>query len=245
MPARGERLVEADLVGRQRLDLDDLVGAVRLRRAARRCAFASAASRAQWTVPPAAVTDASSSIEVLVEVAQRCVLDRRAGLAQLLPVGQLGDDRRALAADRRRSPCAGCARSWASASATRGAPAGKPPLDGSSRRSSVAARISARCIGAHAGAAGGAGRRRCASGTSCRRRRRPRRRCSSTRPHLVGQHRRRGVGVLHRERAAEAAALLGARAARPARCPRTARSSRSGASPTREHRAASGRSGGR
>ena len=35
---------------------------------------------------------------------------------------------------------------------------------------------------------------------------------------LVREHRHRRVGVLHRERAAEAAALLRARAARPARC---------------------------
>ena len=74
---------------------------------------------------------------------------------------------------------------------------------------SVAARISARCtvrvpvrsrrqpaadVHQAGGVAGGAA---------------PRRRCRA-RSHLVGEHRRRGVGVLHREGAAEAAALVGA-----------------------------------
>ena len=61
--------------------------------------------------------------------------------------------------------------------------------------------------------------------------------------HLVGQHRRRHLGVLDRERAAEAAALVGAGSSTRSR-PRTWRSRRSGLSPTRAS-AASGRSGGR
>ena len=56
----GERLVELDLLGRHRLDLDDLGRAVRRGRSTATIAFASAASRAQWTMPPAAVTAASS-----------------------------------------------------------------------------------------------------------------------------------------------------------------------------------------
>ena len=56
--------------------------------------FASAASRAQWTTPPAACTDASSSHEHLVEPGERLVLDRRPGRAKLLPVGHLADDGR-------------------------------------------------------------------------------------------------------------------------------------------------------
>ena len=49
---------------------------------------------------------------------------------------------------------------------------------------------------------------------------------------LVGEHRARRVGVLDRERAAEAAALVGARQLHQLEAPH-ARSSRSGASPTR------------
>ena len=58
--------------------------------------------------------------------------------------------------------------------------------------------------------AAGTGRRRCASGRTRRRR------CTTSAcvrehvAHLVGEHRGRGVGVLDRERAAEAAALVGA-----------------------------------
>ena len=49
---------------------------------------------------------------------------------------------------------------------------------------------------------------------------------------LVAEHRHRGVGVLDRERAAEAAAFLARRGSSTRSIPRTARSSRSGASPT-------------
>jgi hypothetical protein len=48
-----ERLVELDLVRGERLDLDDLVGAV-ARAIAATIAFASAPSRAQWTCRPRA-----------------------------------------------------------------------------------------------------------------------------------------------------------------------------------------------
>ena len=53
-------------------------------------AFASAPSRAQWTVPPAAVT-APRALELLGQRRHRARLDRRARVAQLLPVRQLGD----------------------------------------------------------------------------------------------------------------------------------------------------------
>ena len=62
--------------------------------------LASAASRAQWTCPPARVTDVFELDQVVVEVPERPLLDRPAGLAEGLPVGQLVDDRRPLAADR-------------------------------------------------------------------------------------------------------------------------------------------------
>ena len=65
-------------------------------------AFASAASRAQWTVPPAAVTARLELLEERGQVAQDLVLDRGPGQPQLLPVGDLGDGRGPLVADRGR-----------------------------------------------------------------------------------------------------------------------------------------------
>ena len=58
---RGERLVEPDLVGRHRLHLDDLAGAVSLGRGRRRCGWPRPRRAAQWTWPPAAVTLVSNS----------------------------------------------------------------------------------------------------------------------------------------------------------------------------------------
>ena len=153
-----------------------------------------------------------------------CVLDRRAGRPQLGPVGHLADHPRpawpgssAVALPRLR-------RSWVSASASRAATGNgslpcRCPMPARRRRqpqerahdvpsrSRPGSRPGARCARR---CAAGTARRRCAAGRTSRRPRRPRRRVSSTRAHLVGQHRGRGVGVLHRERAAEAAALLGA-----------------------------------
>ena len=63
--------------------------------------FASAASRAQWTVPPRCLHRLLELDQIGVEVAQRAVLDRLPRRAQLLPVRQLLDRAGALVADRR------------------------------------------------------------------------------------------------------------------------------------------------
>ena len=60
-PRACERLVEADLLGGHRLDLDHLVDAVAPRDLDATIALASAASRAQCTTAPCAVSDSSSS----------------------------------------------------------------------------------------------------------------------------------------------------------------------------------------
>ncbi len=98
-PGLGQRLVEADLLGGHRLDLDhlglaggsdqaghDLVGLGGVRRPVHVAARAG---------------DRLLDLEqVAVEVAQRVVLDRLARRAQLGPVGQLLDHGRPLGADR-------------------------------------------------------------------------------------------------------------------------------------------------
>ena len=65
-----QRLVEPDLVGRQRLHLHDLGRPRAPGRPRRRSRSPRRASRAQWTWPPAASTAASNCDEVLVEVAR-------------------------------------------------------------------------------------------------------------------------------------------------------------------------------
>ena len=97
-----ERVVEVDLVGGQRLDLDDLVGAVargrrrpRPRRPRRRRAPSARCRRR-------AVTDSSRRSSWTSRWRSARVLDLRAGVAQRLPVGHLGDHPRALVADRPR-----------------------------------------------------------------------------------------------------------------------------------------------
>ena len=94
-----ERLVEPDLVGRHRLDLDDLLDALRehepghdlgrLRRVARPVHDTAGARDARLEL-----------LEVVVQMPEGAALDRLAGEAQLLPVGQLGDHLPALGADR-------------------------------------------------------------------------------------------------------------------------------------------------
>ena len=101
MPSRCERLVELDLLGGHRLDLDDLVGArvahdprhdrVRLRRVAR--PVDRAAGRGHVAL---------QLVEQLGQVGDHLVLDRRAGQAQRLPVGALGDGAGPLGPDRPR-----------------------------------------------------------------------------------------------------------------------------------------------
>ena len=148
---------------------------------------------------------------------QGVVLDRRAGQRAAPPSRR---PRPTTARPLGRGWCAwrarGCARSWVSASGRRARPAGTAACRGTvaapSARppSSVQARISARCI--------------TRTPDRCRESAPPmciRHELSPAHEHLgagvadvprlVGAHRHRVVGVLHRERAAEAAALLGAR----------------------------------
>ena len=198
------RVVEVDLVGGQRLDLDDLVGAVgagdvghdrarpRRRRApsarCRRRAVTDSSRRSRWT------SRWRSARSLISAPASRSASQS----------GDLGDHPRALVADRRASRGRGCAAAGCRP-ARRARPRGKPSFTTSSL-----ARISARCIDAHARArvaqaaadvhqAGVVGRGAdLGAGVE-------------DAPQLVGQHRRRRVGVLDREGAAEAAALLGVR----------------------------------
>src|SRR3954463_12543149 len=97
---RLEAIVEVDLVRGQRLDLDDLGGAVGTGDVGHHGGGLGAVARPVHG--PARVLDGLlQALEVDVEVAQRAVLDLRAGVAQRLPVGHLADHPRALAADRR------------------------------------------------------------------------------------------------------------------------------------------------
>ena len=222
---RPSALVEPDLVGRHRLDLDHLV-ARRVPRATlgdhrgrpRRRRAPSARRRRR------AVTAASSALE----------LARRGGAARASLIaapasrsasqsGSSATAARALVADRARR-VAEVAAQLACRRARRAPPPGSRPF-------TRAARISARCI-----VRTPARWRRSAAADVHQARVVGRRADLGARvedvPQLVGQHRRRRVGVLDREGPAEAAALLARPAARRGRCPRTARSSRSGASPT-------------
>ena len=95
----GERLVELDLVGRERLDLHDLVDAVCP------CDLGDDGVRLGGVTCPVDVTACRLTAcfeleQVLGEVREHVGLDRLACFAQLLPVGQLADDARALRADR-------------------------------------------------------------------------------------------------------------------------------------------------
>ena len=214
MPARGERLVEPDLVGGQRLDLDHLVAAVGRARSRRRSRSPRRRRAPSARCRPPRVTDCLEALELLGQRRHRARLDRRAGVAQLLPVGQLGD--RAQRAWRGSSCVAlpRLRRSCASPSASRAA-AGKPLL------TPVAARISARCIVRtparwRRSAAADVHQARVVGGRADLGAR------VEDPPQLVREHRHRRVGVLDREGAAEAAALLGLRRARRGRCPATA-----------------------
>ena len=238
---RLERLVEPDLVGRERLHLHDLVGPlgpderdhelVRLRRVAR------PVHRAARRLDGRLELD-----EHRVETGERLVLDRRARGPQELPVGHLGHDRRPLGADRA-SWRAGC---WPAPAGSRAPPARRAGSSRAARRgdrrrrrrgsaaSAHDARISARCSGrtrqpAPPQAAADVHQARAVAGADAVRARRDDRR------QLLVEHRRRDVGVLDGERAAEAAALLGLREVDELE-PGTARRSRSGASPTRRSR---------
>ena len=94
-----ERLVEPDLVGRERLHLHDLLGTfgpdetdhdlVRLRRVARPVNDATGRLDRRFQLD-----------EHRVETGERLVLDGSGGDPQEIPVGHLGNDRRTLTADR-------------------------------------------------------------------------------------------------------------------------------------------------
>ena len=98
---RLERLVQADLLGGHRLDLDHLVGAGRLHEpgddGVGLVGVAGPVHRAAAGGDLLLERD-----QVLVEPGHRGGLDRPAGLAQLRPVGHLADDGGPLAADGRR-----------------------------------------------------------------------------------------------------------------------------------------------
>ncbi len=86
-----EGVVQADLVGGERLDLDHFVGAVRLRDGdrdrVRLCGGARPVHRAARSL------DCRLELgQVALEVCEHVGLDAAPGLAQLLPVGQLVDD---------------------------------------------------------------------------------------------------------------------------------------------------------
>ena len=229
MPARRERLVQADLVGGQRLDLDDLVGAVRLDDRRRRSRWPRRASRAQCTWPPAAGHRRLELLEVARRGgAHRAPLIARARLAQRLPVGDLRDDRARAWRGSSVVALPRLRRSWVLASASRADAAGKRPssLIRRALRSRRGSRRGASCARRPAGARQPAadvhqarvvGR---AVQTSAR--------VSSTHAQLVGRAspstcRRSSPRTSRRSRSTPRR-----RAARRGRCPRTARSRRSG-----------------
>ena len=187
--------------------------------------LAAAASAARCTCAPAASAAASNSSSSSSRRLEGVVLDAPRLLAELLPVGQLGDGRGAARADRlRRAAQVGAQLRVGERLARRGRevvgaahePRLRAPPAGSSRApppGSSAARISARCTARTAGPPSG------------RRRRQPAQPAADVQQArrvdgghdlgargqdvraLVGQHGQRDVGVLDGEGAAEAAAL--------------------------------------
>ena len=91
--SRGEQVVQVDLVRRERLHLDHLVDPVVGRDA--RHDLAGVRSVASPVNVPAGGGDRLLELhEVLVEPRQHVSLDRAARLAQVVPIGQFGDDTR-------------------------------------------------------------------------------------------------------------------------------------------------------
>ena len=190
MPALRERLVQADLVGRERLDLHDLVAP------GRRDELADDPVRlgrvAGPVDGPAALLHARLELE---QVARRgCAAPRPSSAApaaaQRLPVGQLGDDARRASRGSCRSRARGSARSCASAKPDARRPSGtssrcrrrrredlgevERPGAAPSRASPPPMCMQARVVGRRADL--GAGVARCSG--SCRRASPPRRRRS-------------------------------------------------------------------
>jgi hypothetical protein len=95
----GERVVQADLVGRHRLDLHDLGGSGVAHDAGDESVGLGGVARPVHR-SPALEHGSLELLQVHVKVAHRALLDRTAGLAQRLPVVDLGDHAGALVADR-------------------------------------------------------------------------------------------------------------------------------------------------
>ena len=258
MPCSAERLVEADLLGGHRLDLDHLVDAV-----------------VHWAIsttirfglggvarPVHVGAGAGQRRLELLEVARRgwrsaWSLIAAPAVPQLLPVRRARRRRQRAwrgSSGWRGRGCGAAGRRRSGLGRRRGRPA-CPRKRGRLPAGVAVAAGRGACLGARPGSRPGAwcpdaGRcraeqpRRCASGRSCRRRTAPPRRSRRTWPDLVRPHRDRRLGVLDRERAAEAAALVrvGQLDQVDARAPRAA-AERPVADA--EHAAASGRSGGR
>ena len=201
MPSRRERVVEPDLVGGDRLDLDHLARAVVVGDAGHDRVRLGGVARPVHDAARRACTDASrrSSCSGSVAIARALIAAPASRSASQSASSAIAASRLArivvVALPRLR-------RSWRVAAAPLvRRRRGKPDLH------SCAARISARCIVAHAGALPP---QRAADVHQARvvgRRADLRARVEQV-AQLVGEHRHRGVGVLDRERAAEAAALL-------------------------------------
>ena len=242
IPARGERLVELDLLGRHRLDLDDLGRArvphepdddrVRLGRVARPVDDAAGRGDVRLELD-----------EELGQAREDVVLDRGAGEPQRLPVVALGDRPGALRRGSSSSRGAGSRRSCSSASAVarrlgerRRA---RERRRRRRRRRAVRSRRAAPRRGSRRGACTRTGDRRRAQHA---RRGGCRHEVSAAvsdlgaagldrRPTLSAAHADGRVGVLDGERAAEPAALVGARRGPRARGPRPPRAAAAGRSP--------------
>ena len=231
-PALEQGVVEAELVGRQRLHLDDLARArplddvddhgVGLGRIAR--PVDDSARRGDGRLEPD---------EQLVEAEHRPLPDRRAGGAELHPVGRLVDDGGAARANRRRCPVDVGPRLHVLERGHRGALERQPrrvrrrrrcsrrehlrEMDGAPGRAAMLE--PAADVEEARGVAGADGRGAGALDA----------------PELVGEHGGGYVGVPHREEPAEAAALVASGSGRRS-SPLTARRSDSGRPSSRSDR---------
>ena len=134
---RGQRIVQTDLVRRERLDLDHLTRAVLAGDPAHDCVALGGVTRPMH-LPARTRYRRLQPLQLLRQRGHRTSLDRRAGVPQRLPIGHLRDPRGASRADRVRCLTHVTAHLCVSKLPTRGG--GKPG------RAHVAARISARCI---------------------------------------------------------------------------------------------------
>ncbi len=202
-----ERLVQADLLGRHRLDLDDLG-----RRPRRGPARDDRAGLVGVAGPVhGRARRRRGRLELLQQLGQpgeHVVLDRRAGHPQRLPVGQLADDLQPLVADRVRGPAQVLPQLRVGQPAPRRgrerfARDDVAPHDRRRQDLGVVHRFRSRA--APGQAAADVHQARVVGGGEHLGAR------TLDRFALVGEHRAGDAGVLQRERAAEPAALLGAR----------------------------------